>query len=315
MTRYYTERFVRTTDGADLWYSVSGEEGPTLIFCDGLGCDGFAWKHLARLLGDQFRIVRWNYRGHGRSGLPGDDRRIGLEYFAEDLELVLRDAGVENGVLVGHSMGVQVGFEYYKRYPERVLAMVPICGSYGYPLDTFHDSDTVKRIFPYVKAITERLPGLARRVTRTLLPTELAFQVARIVEVNRYLVRREDFMPYFHHLGAMDPVIFLRTLASAASHTAWDLLPHVQVPTLVVAGERDRFTPMWLSERMHQAIPGSELLVVPSGTHTAPIELPELIALRMERFFKDRLELPAQLPARQARKVVARKRARKAAGA
>ncbi|MFN7135022.1 MAG: alpha/beta fold hydrolase, partial [Myxococcales bacterium] len=127
-------------------------------------------------------------------------------------------------------------------------------------------------------------------------------------------IRRDDFMPYFHHLGVMDPVVFLRTLASAAAHSAWDDLPGIRVPTLIIAGERDRFTPMWLSERMHGAIPGSELLVVPSGSHTAPIELPELIALRIERFLKDRLV--AERPARRApRKVAPRRRARTAARA
>ncbi|MFN7134678.1 MAG: alpha/beta fold hydrolase, partial [Myxococcales bacterium] len=188
--RYYTERILRTPDGAALWYSITGEGDTTLVFNDGLGCDGFAWKHLCRLLGDSHRMIRWHYRGHGRSGLPQDTRRIGLDYFAEDLELVLQHAGVERGVFIGHSMGVQVGFEFYKRHPERVQALIPICGSYGRLLDTFHGSDSAAKVFPYVQALVERFPDVARSLTRTLLPTELSFQVAKIVEVNRYLIRR-----------------------------------------------------------------------------------------------------------------------------
>ena len=70
-------------------------------------------------------------------------------------------------------------------------------------------------------------------------------------------------------------------------------LPHVDVPTLIVAGTDDTFTPYWLSEEMHARIPGSELLTVPGGTHVAPIEHPELITLRLEKFL-------ARIPARRA---------------
>jgi pimeloyl-ACP methyl ester carboxylesterase len=91
------------------------------------------------------------------------------------------------------------------------------------------------------------------------------------------------------HLSRMDPLVFLRTLQSAADHTAWDHLGRIDVPTLIIAADHDKFTPLWLSQRMHRAIPASEILVVPSGSHTAVIELPELIALRIERFLKERV--------------------------
>jgi pimeloyl-ACP methyl ester carboxylesterase len=73
-------------------------------------------------------------------------------------------------------------------------------------------------------------------------------------------------------------------LKNASEHTAYDHLPLVKVPTLIVAGTEDTFTPYWLSEEMHARIAGSELLTVPGGTHVAPIEHPELIALRLEKF-------------------------------
>jgi pimeloyl-ACP methyl ester carboxylesterase len=113
---------------------------------------------------------------------------------------------------------------------------------------------------------------------------ELAYQIATHLEVNGRLVRREDFTPYFRHLAGMDPRLFLGMLKNASEHTAFDHLPHVQVPTLIVAGTDDTFTPYWLSEEMHARITGSELLTVPGGTHVSPIEHPELIALRLEKF-------------------------------
>jgi pimeloyl-ACP methyl ester carboxylesterase len=113
---------------------------------------------------------------------------------------------------------------------------------------------------------------------------ELAYQFATHLEVNGKLVHREDFAPYFAHLSGMDPRLFLGMLREASEHSAWDHLPSVDVPTLIVAGTDDTFTPYWLSQQMHGRIRGSELLTVPGGTHVAPIEHPELIALRLEKF-------------------------------
>jgi pimeloyl-ACP methyl ester carboxylesterase len=120
------------------------------------------------------------------------------------------------------------------------------------------------------------------------------------VELNRDLMDKNDLVPYFNHLAHMDPVVFVRTLDSMASHTAWDHLPHVDVPTLVIGGERDKFTPAWLSRKMAEHIPGAELMLLPRGSHTAPLEHRDLVELRVERFLRERLGLspapPASLP-------------------
>jgi pimeloyl-ACP methyl ester carboxylesterase len=287
--RFYCEDTLTTTDGAELWYAQLGEGAPPLILCDGLGCDGFAWKYLTRQLAPRHRVLRFHYRGHGRSGVPSDTTRVGVSYAADDLDAIMQAVGMDKAVVLGHSMGVQVALEFHRRHPQRVLALVPICGAYGNALDTVHDDNKLKRVIPYLHRAAEAFPQVARAMAKVLMPTELSLQYALTFEVNRELVRREDFQPYFMHLAKMDPLVFLRTLQSAADHTAWDHLGKIDVPTLIVAADHDRFTPLWLSQRMHRAIPGSELLVVPSGTHTAVIELPELISLRIERFLKERL--------------------------
>lgn len=289
--RAYTEDFLLTGDGASLWHALLGtlEAGAVpLVMCDGLGCSGFAWKHLIRQLVPRHPIVRWNYRGHGRSGLARDPRALGIAEAVGDLAQILDARAIGRAVLVGHSMGAQVILEFHRRFPERVLALIPICGSYGSPLDTFHNTDLLKKLLPHLLAAAERFPEFSRKFTGVLMPSELAYQYARWVEVNRHLVRREDLEPYFTHLAHMDPIAFLHTLESAAAHTTWDHLPEIRVPTLIVAADSDSFTPYRVSEEMHAAIEGSEMLTVFSGTHTAIIEQPEMIALRMERFLRER---------------------------
>jgi pimeloyl-ACP methyl ester carboxylesterase len=281
--------YLNTPDGVRLYFQVEGQGEPAIALCDGIGCDGFAWKYLAPQLAASHRVVRWHYRGHGLSGVPDDRARIGFQYTADDLRRVLDAAQVQKAVVFGHSMGVQVALEFHRRHPERVAGLVLICGSFGFPLDTFHDDTLLRRVFPYFRFLVELLPNAASKVMRFLLRTEFAIQVALRFEANANLLRREDLSPYFEHLARMDPVVFVETLESLAEHTAWDHLPRVDVPTLVIGGERDRFTPLWLSRRMADAIPGAELMIVPDGTHTATLEQPELIRQRVERFIRTRV--------------------------
>jgi pimeloyl-ACP methyl ester carboxylesterase len=296
MASYFRQDWLHVPDGASLYFQAQGEGPPGMVLCDGLGCDGFAWKYLTPYLARRQRVLRWHYRGHGRSTTPADRTRIGMFYTCDDLNRVMDAAGLERAVIFGHSMGVQVALEFHRRFAHRVQGLVLVCGSYGTPLDTFHDSPFLKRAFPFLRQLVERFPSRAARLTRSLLSTELAIQVALTVELNRDLLQRADLEPYFEHLAKMDPVVFVRTLDSLASHSAYDHLRHVDVPTLVIAGEKDKFTPSWLSRKMAAHIPGAELMMVPQGTHTAPLEQPELVELRVERFLKERLGLAASSP-------------------
>ncbi|GAC1593750.1 MAG: alpha/beta fold hydrolase [Myxococcales bacterium] len=278
------EGFTEGADGTRIHYSVVGQGGPTLLCCDGIGCDGFAWKYVVRDFAKTHRIVRWHYRGHGRSGIPEDRSRVGFDDISDDLQAVLRATSTRQAIFLGHSMGVQVALEQCRREPARVLGLVLLCGSHGQPLDTFHETAVLKAAVPAMTKAAERWPEASRMLWRLFAGGEAAYQVATRLEVNGKLVRREDFAPYFQHLSKMDPRLFLNMLLHAGAHSAYDSLPEVKVPTLIVAGTHDTFTPYWLSEQMRDRIPGAEMLTVPGGTHVAPIEQPELIGLRLERF-------------------------------
>ncbi|MEZ4273545.1 MAG: hypothetical protein R3C68_19540 [Myxococcota bacterium] len=71
------ERFVTTTDGLRLYTSTEGQ-GPTLVLCDGLGCDGFIWRYLRAQFSPTYQIVHWNYRAHGLSEAQGTSDRSTL---------------------------------------------------------------------------------------------------------------------------------------------------------------------------------------------------------------------------------------------
>jgi pimeloyl-ACP methyl ester carboxylesterase len=91
-------------------------------------------------------------------------------------------------------------------------------------------------------------------------------------------------------MARIDSRLFVAMLSSAGQHSADDLLPEVRVPVLVIAGERDGFTPADRSRAMAAAIPGSELLEIPSASHTAPIERPHLVDSTIRDFVARRID-------------------------
>lgn len=279
MSAYHTAR-----DGTRLWYGTVGQ-GPALVLCDGLACDGFIWPYIIDHFCEHFRIVRWHYRGHGGSDNPKIPTRVHIEDFCDDLQGILEALDIKEAVFMGHSMGVQVILEYYRRNPEQVQALVPLCGSYKHPLDTFHNSDRLRRALPYLNGAIDLAPETLQILWKTLLPRKLWYSFAvRSAEVNGRLLRQHDFLPYLEHVSTMDLKVFLRVLGELAAHSAEAILPEIAVPTLIIAGEDDTFTPMFRSEEMADAIPDSEFVVVPGGSHVAPLEVPDLVNGAVEKF-------------------------------
>ena len=296
---YFRQGRLTVPDGAELFYEVRGDGGPPAVLCDGLGCDGFIWRYLTPMLMQSRRVVHWHYRGHGASSVATDSSRIGMEFTCDDLVRLLDELQLPDIVLFGHSMGTQVALEFHRRYRDRVRALVLVCGSYGTPLDTWHDHTLLRRAFPLVKRIVERFPAGARALTSRLMATELAMQFSMRTELNPLLLKRDDFFPYLTHLAKMDPVMFMRTLDSLKDHSAIDHLANVDCPTIVIGGEIDRFTPVWLAQRMADMIPQAEYVFVPGGSHTAPLERPELVNGAISRFLTERADPFSRTPALQ----------------
>jgi pimeloyl-ACP methyl ester carboxylesterase len=294
--QYDREGFVEAADGTRLFFEESGDCLPPVILTDGIGCDGFAWRYLAPRLARNHRIVHWHFRGHGRSGPPIDRDRLSIEDLARDLRAICDALVLERPIIAAHSMGVQVALEYHRQNPGGVAALILMCGTFGRITSTFHGSDLLDQVLPSLIRGTQMFPSVARAVWGRV-PAAMAFRVACAGrELDRERIQEEDFQLYWEHASLMDPDVFLRMLQYAGRHDARGFLPQVDVPTLVVAAERDTFTPMALAEEMAAAIPSAELEVIEEASHAAPVEQPDRIAERVEDFLSSRLGI-ARAPA------------------
>lgn len=289
-TLYYEkEGFAPAPDGTRLFYGLRGS-GPTLVLSDGIGCDGFAWRYLQPVLAKRYRVLHWHYRGHGRSGAPVDRKQIDVPTLVRDLVCVLDATDTERAVLVGHSLGTQIGLEFYREMPARTLALILMCGSYGHVTQTFHGTDLLQQVLPSLIEMVQKHYKVARALWGQV-PTKLAYRVARLSnEVDAASMREEDFRHYWEHIAVMDPDLYLNMLRAVGEHSAEDLLPNIDVPTLVIAAERDTFTPPQLAEHMARSIPGARHVLVKNGSHAAPVEQPEVFQRAIERFLDSHLE-------------------------
>jgi pimeloyl-ACP methyl ester carboxylesterase len=289
-----TALFAAGRDGTRIYLRRREGASPvTAILSDGIACDGFVWKYLQDDLLRTVSVAHWNYRGHGRSAAPVDPAAIELVEHAHDLDAVRHALAGPEGepsvVLFGHSMGCQVALEAFRLRREQVRGVVLICGSSGRITHTFKDSEVMAQLLPRFIERVETYPEIARALW-SRVPPEIALQVALLTgEVDRAAIVPEDLMPYMKHMVDLDPLMFLRMLRSAGEHSAADLLPQVDVPTLVIAGDHDSFTPPRYAEEMAAAMPQAELMMMQGGTHVVPLERKELVATRVEKFLRERV--------------------------
>lgn len=259
------------------------------ILSDGILCDGFIWKYMWGALAPLVSTAHWHYPGHGRSGPPADPSRVDIPALADDLGAVRRHVGDPPCVLFGHSMGCQIALEAYRQRPEGIRGLVLFCGTFGHVTSTFHGVPLLDLLLPRVLDVVEKSPDLVRAIW-SRLPPRLALTVAlKAGEIDPQRVHAEDMLPYLVHMTHVDFPMFLRMLRAAGRHTASDMLGRIDVPVLIIAGERDTFTPAFLARSMAEAIPKGELLMLEQGTHVAPIEQPEIVNARVEAFLRERV--------------------------
>ena len=287
------EHRVVAHDGTDLAYHVVGEGLPVLL-ANGLGGSWRAWTHQIGYFQDRYRFVSWDYRGLYRSGPPPDRDALSVEEQAEDALVVMDALGIEQTAIFGWSMGVQVALELFRTAPDRVKLLVLINGVAGNPWESAFDVPALGAMIPHVLGLVRTLPKVAQSVTERVVQWPETVTWAKRMGLAGQTLDEEIFGQLAGSFAGLDMDLYLHTLQLLGEHDARDVLPDIDVPMLVIAGDRDLFTPRAAAEQMVREVRGGELLVVPGGTHYVAVEYPELVNLRIEKFFRERGYAPGE---------------------
>lgn len=285
------EGFTESKDGTKIYYKSVGIGFPILA-CNGMGVSTFFWKYLENHFKHQFQVITWDYRGHGLSEVPNPRKPVSILSLVEDLKAVVEALEIDQALLIGHSIGTQVLLEFYNRYPEHVAGIVSCLGTLGRPMDTFYNSPFSKYIFEAVSLLGSIFPKQGNKITSALLKTPFWYEIGGLLKmVNTGMAKKKDVQKYVDHIVSLDPVFFNKLTKSVQSHSSEYILKKVKVPMLIVGGEDDLFTPVWIAKKMHRIVNDSELFIIKKGTHAALIEQPELLNLRIEKFLKEKIPL------------------------
>jgi pimeloyl-ACP methyl ester carboxylesterase len=282
---------VEADAGLKIYWEAHGQ-GPGLICCNGVGVSTFFWKYILSGFAEQYTVVLWDYRGHGKSERPDCPHNIDLSIGASacDLEKVMAAAGLETGVVLGHSMGCQVALQLAIQAPDKVDGLVLLQGSAGRVLDTFFDNPNADQGHRVLSKIANRLGGRLDRFSGFIWKLPITWEFTwRMGLVDPHYTKKDDFVPYLEHLATLDSRLFLNMVREAHIHDAFPHLPEIHQPVLIIAAEKDTFTPTWLSRRIARELPNADLLVLADASHAALIEQPLTINHRLERFLNESL--------------------------
>jgi pimeloyl-ACP methyl ester carboxylesterase len=116
-----------TFDGARLHYVNYGKGSEALVLIHGWTCNIDNWRDQFPDLAKRNRVIAIDLPGHGQSDKP--QLSYTMDLFARAVDAVLQDAKVKRAVLVGHSMGTPIARQFYRKYPDKTLAIVIVDGA------------------------------------------------------------------------------------------------------------------------------------------------------------------------------------------
>jgi pimeloyl-ACP methyl ester carboxylesterase len=252
-------------NGHSVAYRCAGE-GPPLVLLHGFLSDSRCWRPQLTHLSDRFRVVAWDAPGAGSSYDPPE--QFTTTDWARCLAGFLDVVDIERAQVLGLSWGGILAQEFYRLHPERVLALV-LCDTYAGWKGSLPESVCQKRLercyrdsyLPPEDFVERWIPEFFAEAASLDLKEEMSAVVSE-----------------YHPLG------FRLMAKSSADTDTTDLLPDIEVPTLLVWGDDDRRSPIDIAQQFRDAIPEAELAVIANAGHVSNMEQPEEFDAQVRRF-------------------------------
>lgn len=253
--------------GRTVAYRRAGE-GPPLLLLHGGWSDGRAWTPQLAGLSDAFDVIAWDAPGCGGSDDPPE--QVGLDWYAGMVTGFLDALGLASVHLGGLSFGGGLALAVYARAPGRVRSLV-LAGAYAGWKGSLPPREVAARL-DRVRQDLDRPPD---EWVDGYLPGFFASEVpGPTVDLVRSMMRE------------VRPAGARAMLEAFAEADLRDVLPSIDVPTLLLYGAEDVRAPRPVAEAMHGAIRGSRLVLLPGAGHDVALEVPELFDAEVRGFLR-----------------------------
>jgi pimeloyl-ACP methyl ester carboxylesterase len=251
---------------AQIAYKLVGQ-GPSLVLLHPFPSNHEFWVPVAESLSSRYRLLLPDLRGHGDSEIG--EGSATMEKHAADLVRLCEQTGFGRAIFVGVSIGGYILFEFWRRYRQRVSALV-LC-------DTRAQADTEEGRANRLKAADDVLKNGPQPFVEGMLPKLLGKTTQ---QTRPDLVEKACKM--MMKMSAQDISQVQRGMAARPDSVA--TLKTIDVPTLVLVGEEDTLTPVPDAELMRQHISRSQLRVVGRAGHFSPYEQPDTAVALLRPF-------------------------------
>jgi pimeloyl-ACP methyl ester carboxylesterase len=254
----------------NLYYETHGRGDPLLMI------PGFAMGSTASYfrqipgLAEHYRVIALDNRGGGLSDKP--DIRYSMETMADDASAVLDALDVHRAHIFGLSMGGMIAQHLALRHPKVATSLILAATSCGGKHSTPPDAEYAASIFNTEGTVEERI----RRRLHFLFTQEFMAGKPNVVE--DFLSLYVRYAPPFH--------TYIRHLEASIMHDAYDRLPELNLPTLVIVGSEDKAQPPENSEILASRIPKAELVFMNGQRHYLSIECPDRLNTLILDFLK-----------------------------
>ncbi len=283
---------VRAGDGTALHVEVFGpDDGYPIVLAHGITCAIRVWAYQISDLARDYRVIAYDHRGHGRSGLPTRRANYGLNFLAADLDAVL-DATLKRGeraVIAGHSMGGIAISAWSERYPRRVTERADAVALIN---TTTGDLLRHVKLAPVPPTLTDARVRTAEVLLRNFGATPLLRGVDRPSKrfVQMMAVGRDAdpaIAEFIYELFTETPPAgrggWARKLVDSLGTNKHIGLQNLSVPTLVIGSQKDRLLPMVSSRHIARMAPNLAQFVELPGGHCAILEHPDEVNAHLRR--------------------------------
>lgn len=228
--------------------------GPPLVMLHGFMGTGLCWEPLIQNLKSQFRCISLDLLGFGESSQPAIRYNVAVE--VAFVRQVLAHLGLESCFLLGHSFGGWVAAAYALEYPQSVSALI-LAAPAGIRDDSFCDRYQALRPLLWPSPLVDW--GL-----------RLALPLSALVGQRKALKRIYGYRRALQQQPVARAFLCDRLRPEDAVDTVEKDLHRLQLPTLVITGDRDQTIPLWHSQTYAQEIPGAKLAIIPEADHSLP---------------------------------------------
>jgi len=278
-----------TLNEVDIHYRTIGE-GPVLFFVSpGWGVASGYLQRAFSSLAKHLRLVFIDTRGSGLSGRPDDPMCMGSVDMANDLEALRAHLGLSEISILGHSNSGAIALAYAARYPDRVSKLVLI-DSQVLGLSATADTRRIlqnRATDPRFKEATRIVSTFfAGQMNPAASDDSLEAFIAQVLPL--YLHSPEKSLPLAQEQlsGPISSYAFVSQFAADAAFPIDQTksLGAIRAKALIMVGRHDYICPVALSQRLHEGIPESRLVIFEESGHLPWLEEPNAFFAELERF-------------------------------